>query len=763
MVMPNTADLRCKVTLGSPASEILWYKGNKEVGGVRYRSEYTDGYAYLHIKNTQLSDTDKHKVVVRNALGEVQSEAPLTVHQVPKFNVDDSVKRDISIKANQTLTLEANFCGVPSPSVDWFLNDKPLDVQTTKISHTSTYTKVSVKSVDEGSGGTYKCEITNSAGSDTIEFTTAVINVPSAPQSLVVSSVTKDTIAVEWQTPESDGGSPINSYSLERKDMKRNTWVAAGSCAENKLSYTVKKLAEGNEYSIRVCAENDVGSGPYAELAEPVVAQDQFTVPSPPRDLKVKDITATDAELVWSAPANDGGSPLIGYTVERKSQFSSRWTKVNKSPSTPTNMKVTDLTEGNEYEFRVQAVNKAGASEPSAIAGPVTAKEPVVPVTFNVELKDVTVKEDMPATFECEVSQENAKAVWKKNGAEIVPSPKYLLTCDGKKHSLTITECQTKDEAAYEITFDSASSQAGLVVEKEPLEIIRGLEDVNLVETPKNAVFECEISKPDLTVKWIKDGQTIDASEKYRISSSGNIYKLLVIGAGHKDEGEYTILVKGLTSAAKLSTRVAPSLKLDKKYEDTVILHAGKSTIFEVPFQGYPVPEVVWTVDGKEIPRSRRIDIETTAALTCLRLKQAERADTADYSVSVNNELGSVSATIVLVVLDKPEPPENLEASSVDETAVKLTWKEPQDDGGSKITHYTVEQRDASRLSWSKVGKTVVGTTFTATNLREGQNYVFQVKAVNEINESEPAELAGPVTPISQYGEIICIFNYYKL
>lgn len=72
--------------------------------------------------------------------------------------------------------------------------------------------------------------------------------------------------------------------------------------------------------------------------------------------------------VTWTPPKSDGGSPIIGYTVERKDTESTRWSKVNRELVTETTLIVTELIERTEYQFRIFAVNKAGpgpASEPS--------------------------------------------------------------------------------------------------------------------------------------------------------------------------------------------------------------------------------------------------------------------------------------------------------------------------------------------------------------------------------------------------------------
>lgn len=49
----------------------------------------------------------------------------------------------------------------------------------------------------------------------------------------------------------------------------------------------------------------------------------------------------------------------------------------------------------------------------------------------------------------------------------------------------------------------------------------------------------------------------------------------------------------------------------------------------------------------------------------------------------------------------KPVGP--LEAIDIQRTSITIRWKPPTDDGGSPLTGYLVEQRDAKRMMWTKV------------------------------------------------------------
>ena len=94
-------------------------------------------------------------------------------------------------------------------------------------------------------------------------------------------------------------------------------------------------------------------------------------------------------KLTWEAPANDGGSPITGYTIEKKDKFSSRWSKVNVSTIQETTFTVSGLQEGEEYEFRVTAQNKAGLGKPS---NPASLKITPPSAPGKPDLSDITDK-----------------------------------------------------------------------------------------------------------------------------------------------------------------------------------------------------------------------------------------------------------------------------------------------------------------------------------------------------------------------------------
>jgi len=107
-------------------------------------------------------------------------------------------------------------------------------------------------------------------------------DVPSSPRNLSVMECSKDYVDLSWQCPETDGGSAVVQYIVEKRDVTRAAagagamWMVCGTVAASELSVRVGKLLQGNSYLFRVSAENRVGPGPPTELPEPVVARLPF-------------------------------------------------------------------------------------------------------------------------------------------------------------------------------------------------------------------------------------------------------------------------------------------------------------------------------------------------------------------------------------------------------------------------------------------------------------------------------------------------------
>lgn len=116
-----------------------------------------------------------------------------------------------------------------------------------------------------------------------------------------------------------------------------------------------------------VCAKNRFG------IDQQTVELEVADVPDPPRGIKASDVSRDSVTLDWVAPANDGGSRVTNYIIEKCATTAERWIRVAQSRDA--RYTVTDLFGKTSYQFRVIAENKFGQSAPSEPSGPVVTKE----------------------------------------------------------------------------------------------------------------------------------------------------------------------------------------------------------------------------------------------------------------------------------------------------------------------------------------------------------------------------------------------------
>lgn len=99
-----------------------------------------------------------------------------------------------------------------------------------------------------------------------------------------------------------------------------------------------------------------------------------LVVPGPPGKPECVDADKDHIKIEWAPPLVTGGSKILGYDVERRDRATGRWIKLNKKPVQPTDYYDDHVSPGHQYEYRVTAINAAGAGKPSDTSAVFTAK-----------------------------------------------------------------------------------------------------------------------------------------------------------------------------------------------------------------------------------------------------------------------------------------------------------------------------------------------------------------------------------------------------
>uniref|UniRef100_A0A3B4ACA4 Titin n=1 Tax=Periophthalmus magnuspinnatus TaxID=409849 RepID=A0A3B4ACA4_9GOBI len=182
--------------------------------------------------------------------------------------------------------------------------------------------------------------------------------------------------------------------------------------------------------------------------------------PGPPvGPLKVSDVTADNCVIAWAPPADDGGAKIEGYVIEKRESSRLVWTSV-ASDLQVTEYKVTKLLKGNEYIFRVMALNKYGLgesleSEPTIADNPYTVPDP----PENPEVTAIT-KDSMVL-----IGRPTPTAKWTKEDGETVE--RATIDTTTSYTSLVIENVNRFDSGKYNLTVENSSGSKTVTVQVE--------------------------------------------------------------------------------------------------------------------------------------------------------------------------------------------------------------------------------------------------------------------------------------------------------
>jgi titin len=189
--------------------------------------------------------------------------------------------------------------------------------------------------------------------------------VPEAPTS-VAAEAQGEKVIITWAAPANNGGAPILDYTILRRIIGGDP-EPVGTAGSGEPSYTDEESEAGTEYFYAVKARNRMGYSAESEEAE-VTA---LGPPGPPENL---DTASGDGyvEITWSTPLFTGGSPVTGFTVERSDPQMEALLIVAELGPQEVYYKDETVENGEEYIYRITAVNGIGStySSWSDIASP---------------------------------------------------------------------------------------------------------------------------------------------------------------------------------------------------------------------------------------------------------------------------------------------------------------------------------------------------------------------------------------------------------
>uniref|UniRef100_G3U4D0 Myosin-binding protein C, cardiac-type n=1 Tax=Loxodonta africana TaxID=9785 RepID=G3U4D0_LOXAF len=181
-----------------------------------------------------------------------------------------------------------------------------------------------------------------------------------------------------------------------------------------------------------------------------------------------------------------------------------------------------------------------------------------------------------------------------------------------------------------------------------------------------------------------------------------------------------------------------PWLHLPRHLRQTIQRKVGEPVNLLIPFQGKPRPQITWTREG-QLLAGEEVSIRNSPTDTILFIRAARRTHSGTYQVTVRIENMEDKATLVLQIVDKPSPPQDIRVIEAWGFNVALEWKPPQDDGNTELWGYTVQKADKKTMEWFTVLEHYRHTHCVVPELVIGNGYYFRVFSHNAVGPSDTA------------------------
>jgi len=582
----------------------------------------------------------------------------------------------------------------PNAPADFFINGEPVDTSDGRIEVKNLGDgkhQLIIHNAKMGDAGTVSCKTPSNKGDEIIESKSnfTVVKGEDAPTMGAVGPVTGTAKKACAMTIP---------YKVEGEKQSDLEIIVEGPDGKVlKMGKDANLTVHGDRVQLDLINPTREKSGKYKVImknaqgsCEQFIDVNIMDKPTPPQTCKVTNVFQDNCVVNWTPPKDDGGTPLRKYVVEAldTTNGNATWSPVASTDDAgPKKIKVENLTPGHKYRFRVRAVNKIGESEPCEMLG-----------------DDILMKDPWDEPDPC--GKPNI-VDWSPNHADL--------------------------------TWDPPESDGGAPITHYIIE----QKEKNMGQWVEGKVLTvAEVEALGNKIKGKIDGLVEGCEYQFRVKA--------VNKGGPSKPGPPS------DSMIAKHRFIPPHLLGDGIYDIT--LKKGRPIRYDLWFGGEPAPSCEWIRNGRTLTNDDNTSIELysknsiyTEKNTVLSIPKADRArDTGKYTIKLVCEAGTFEATGNVNVLDVPSKPRAINPDEVRAEHVKLSWMPPEDDGGTPITSYLVRYMDIDSGEWVTACTTTTPNA-TATGLKPGHLYQFEVSAINKEGQSEPIFTGDPILAENPY------------
>ncbi|XP_032669120.1 tyrosine-protein phosphatase Lar isoform X7 [Odontomachus brunneus] len=346
---------------GAPPPQIHWRKNGKKISQSQSRyvvHPYENG-ALLRIEPVKVQrDNTNYECLAENGVGDaVSAEATLTAYEVEHlptgFPMITQAPTTKVVEKGHNAVLLCTAIGSPPPIIFWVRDMLPIDTSNPRYTVLDSGA-LQITESDVTDQGKYECVANNTVGTEYSKSITLYVkqrrvsptfSIPPPPLSEVMlgASLNLTCVAV---------GAPM-PFVKWRKDPATDL-TPDDNLPVGKNVLTLTDIQESANYTCT--AASDLG------IIDATTMVKVQSLPGPPENVQVSDITATSVKLSWSYKGPD---ELQYYVIQHKPKHVNQ-AFAEISGITTMYYHVRSLSPYTEYELYVIAVNSIGRGPPSA-------------------------------------------------------------------------------------------------------------------------------------------------------------------------------------------------------------------------------------------------------------------------------------------------------------------------------------------------------------------------------------------------------------
>ena len=537
---------------------------------------------------------------------------------------------------------------------------------------------------------------------------------------------------------------------------------------------TVPSLVEGeNVIVVTVTAED--GSTTETYMVTVTRAGTTTTVPGAPTSLTATANGSTQIDLSWTAPADNGGSPITGYKIEVSPNGTSSWTnRVANTGTTTTTYSHTGLSAGTTGHYRVSAINSVGTGAASRTANATTTTVPGYPTglsatadgTSTIDL-DWTAPSDNGGSsitgYKIEVSP-NGTSSWTNrvaNTGTTTTTYSHTGLSAGTTGHYRVSAINSVGTGAASRTANATTT----TVPGYPTGLSATADGTSTIDldwtAPSNdggasiTGYRIEVS-PNGTSSW--------TNRVANTNSTSTTYSHTGLSAGTTRHYRVSAINSVGTGAASRTANATT--------DDAATTVPDAPTGLSATADGTSTIDLDWTApsdDGGASITGYRIEVSpngtssswsdlvanTNSTSTSYSHTGLSAGTTRHYRVSAINSVGTgaasrtANATTDDAATTVPDAPTGLSATADGTSTIDLDWTAPSDDGGASITGYRIEvSPNGTSSSWSDLvaNTNSTSTSYSHTGLSAGTTRHYRVSAINSVGTGAASSTANATT-----------------